>query len=319
VLAKSHRGFTLVELLVVIAIIGVLVALLLPAVQAAREAARRTQCGNQVKQIALAMHNYHDSFGSLPSGGISANTMSATNWCTGGGGSSALGYSQAAWTALILPYLEASALYESINFKATFISIADRGHDGGPNDAAWNLPMPMYQCPSDPNSGAQVNNLNYFGVQGGGTSSDAACKNSAGNRYWMTNGMIFHNSEMRFANATDGTSNTYLIGETKYQSLKAGNPSQHYGWASSDWPYGTYGSPSTVAGAVLSINSQPSYSEPGAGAHTFDVQTRLFGSRHPGGCFMGFADGSVSFAQETMNLSVHQQLGNRSNGLPLSR
>src|SRR3954447_15007821 len=104
---RSRRGFTLIELLVVIAIIGVLIALLLPAVQAAREAARRAQCTNNLKQIALAMHNYHDTVGSFPPGGISGGDPNG--WWSGGWWP---------WTVFILPAMEQGTLYNAINFSA---------------------------------------------------------------------------------------------------------------------------------------------------------------------------------------------------------
>src|SRR6187401_2953762 len=115
----SLRGFTLVELLVVIAIIGVLVALLLPAVQAAREAARRMRCGNAIKQIALACHNYESAFVTLPPGGIvnyrSGVAVTETNFCTVGDANTF-----APWTVLILPYVEEGNLYNQFDFSKTF-------------------------------------------------------------------------------------------------------------------------------------------------------------------------------------------------------
>lgn len=159
------RGFTLVELLVVIAIIGVLVALLLPAVQAAREAARRTKCVNQMKQLALACHNYHDTLGTLPSGGINVSTIPTTtsNWCSTG----KVEDSRAPWSVLILPFMEDNALYEKFDFGRQFTSTSNLiGY--AQNDALFKLNNPKFQCPSDPNSNRAANNTNYFGVQGGG-------------------------------------------------------------------------------------------------------------------------------------------------------
>ncbi len=311
---RRRLAFTLIELLVVIAIIAVLIALLLPAVQQARESARRTQCKNKMKQMGIALHNYHDTFSVLPGSGYSTNTMTAANWCTGGGSSYAAGYSYAAWTIMLLPYMDGQPQYNLLNFNATFISIGDRGFDNGPNDACWYRQNANFQCPSDPNSTAGVNNTNYYGVQGGGTSADAVCTNSGATRYWMTNGVIFHNSHLRLGDIVDGTSNTFMVGETKYQTLKAGNPSQYQGWASSDWPLATYGAPSIVAGCVLPINSVKPYP---AVPYNYEEHTRLFGSMHTGGCHMLRADGSANFVSENMNLQTYQQMGKRNDGLPL--
>jgi len=160
--------------------------------------------------------------------------------------------------------------------------------------------------------------LNYFGVQGGGADATAAsCTNSAGNRYWMLSGIIYHNSKVRITDVTDGTSNTYLVGETKYMSLRVPNPGQYYGWASSDWPLGTFGSPASVAGAVVAINTLASYTGSGATTHTFDVQTRTFGSNHPGGCFFALADGSVSFVTNGIGIGIYRAMGTRADGLPI--
>jgi len=306
---RHRSGFTLIELLVVIAIIAVLIALLLPAVQQAREAARRSDCKNRMKQIGLALHNYHDTHRVFPPGGVSDVAVTGSNWCMTG-----VGYSKFPWTVQILPYLDEGSRYNSFNPSLNLISIADRGNSA--NDTEWQRPNSKYQCPSDPNSQPGINNNNYFGVQGGGAgSADASCTNTAGNRYWMVNGILYHNSSTRMSHITDGTTNVFLVGETKYQSIKAGNPSQYYGWASSDWPLPTYGSPSQVAGAVVAINSAAHYP---AVNHTFDVQTRTFGSYHEGGCHFTMADGSVHFVSENVDLTIYQQMGKRADGLPIS-
>ena len=302
---RSHvRGFTLIELLVVIAIIAILIALLLPAVQQAREAARRSTCKNKIKQIGLALHNYHDSFLIFPPSGVSSATG---NYCTAGPG-----YSGAPWTVQILPYLDGATRYNQVNFSATFISIADRGFDSGNNDIEWRRPNRNFQCPSDPNSTETVNNNNYYGVQGGGNVGVICTSVSV--RPWMNSGIIFHNGNVRMSRISDGTTNVYLVGETKYQPLTAGNPSQYLGWASSDWPYPTYGAPSNTAGAVLPINS--STTNP-AKSHTFSENNRMFGSNHAGGCHFLMADGSVHFVSENIDLTTYQTLAVRDDGQPV--
>jgi len=143
---RSRRGFTLIELLVVIAIIGVLIALLLPAVQAAREAARRAQCINNLKQLGLGLHNYHDSVGAVPMG------------FAGGGG-----WEQ--WTPVImlLPYIEQKPLFDSINFTGNIGS----GYTGGLNSTAIKSTVSVYQCPSDTDRLTNVQgHINYAGNWG---------------------------------------------------------------------------------------------------------------------------------------------------------
>ncbi len=138
-MSKSRRGFTLIELLVVIAIIAVLIALLLPAVQSAREAARRAQCVNNMKQLGLALHNYHDQSGAFPPGGI-ADESKGSIW--GGAGSNNL----LSWRVMILPQIEGSTLYNAINFmNPTYGS----GVDSGAMYTAWVTVGNVWLCPSD--------------------------------------------------------------------------------------------------------------------------------------------------------------------------
>jgi prepilin-type N-terminal cleavage/methylation domain-containing protein len=130
------RGFTLIELLVVIAIIGVLLALLLPAVQAAREAARRIQCTNNLKQIGLALHNYHDQFGSFPTGGIVSTYDAWSPTSTG-----------LSWRAMILPQMEQATLYNAINLDVR--TDGDPGRDPGAGFTMWVTVLSTWLCPSD--------------------------------------------------------------------------------------------------------------------------------------------------------------------------
>jgi len=140
--SKLQRGFTLVELLVVIAIIGVMVGLLLPAVQAAREAARRMSCSNNLKQIGLALHNYHDTYRGLPPGYINNPPALA--------GPVAGNNSQWAWGAFLLPFMEQSPLFEQLQVGQINLSAALTA--GGPFDktAIVNKPVDAFICPSDP-------------------------------------------------------------------------------------------------------------------------------------------------------------------------
>src|SRR5262245_16793706 len=144
-MARRHaRGFTLIELLVVIAIIGVLIALLLPAVQAAREAARRIQCTNNLKQIGLALHNYHDRFGTFPLGGVNDRSDSFGGW---GGSANAL-----TWRALILPEMELGNVYHALNLNIT-LSVRSGNPDPAAGYTVWVTTMDVWLCPSDGKNG----------------------------------------------------------------------------------------------------------------------------------------------------------------------
>ncbi|MEX1039411.1 MAG: DUF1559 domain-containing protein [Pirellulaceae bacterium] len=190
---SQSRGFTLVELLVVIAIIGVLVALLLPAVQQAREAARRMQCTNQLKQIALAIHNQHDTYGKFPAG-----YNPDTGW---------------AWGTMLLPQLEQGAIYDQLAPEDRIMDMEDAVIRG-----LVQTRLAAYICPSD--SAEELNaqtapygadrklaTANYLGIMGSQTvqaSSDVG------------NGTMFQKSKVRFGDIIDGTSNTFLLGERDY-------------------------------------------------------------------------------------------------------
>ena len=192
----ARPAFTLVELLVVIAIIGILVALLLPAVQAAREAARRAQCGNHLRQWGLAMHNYHDTFGAFP-------MTNAQNFLP-----NVQGFSP---QARLLPFVEQINLQQTLDFSQPAFT--------GP----WNalVPNPLFAdtiatpfailyCPSDP---AQKTNVGAGGSEYAGINYMASFGSGTGTKYalrWRTDGVVYENSGARFADITDGTSNTVL-------------------------------------------------------------------------------------------------------------
>jgi prepilin-type N-terminal cleavage/methylation domain-containing protein/prepilin-type processing-associated H-X9-DG protein len=208
---QSHRGFTLIELLVVIAIIAVLIALLLPAVQAAREAARRAQCSNNMKQIGLAMHNYHTGIGSFPSN---------SNQTTGGGGSYGAPY-QATWgtwsaAAMMLPYLEQAPLYNAANFS--WVSGWALGYTI--NSTVTNTTINGFICPSDGMSPIAITPSKIAANDGANNNYFASLGTST--QYWMPdttgvftygNGGIIPGKTYGIQNIFDGTSNTIAYGE----------------------------------------------------------------------------------------------------------
>jgi prepilin-type N-terminal cleavage/methylation domain-containing protein len=196
----TRRAFTLVELLVVIAIIGVLVALLLPAVQVAREAARKVQCLNHLKQIGLGLHNYHDAVRAFPIGNVSK-----TSWTC---------------QTLLLPYLEQGALYSQVDFRAVdcFEANVKAGGKGVPSIA-----LPVFVCPSDARAGEVWSQPawgtyapgNYFGVMG--TSPTA------------NDGLLYRDSVTTMSDVTDGASATIIMGE------RANVSDLLYGWWACGW------------------------------------------------------------------------------------
>ncbi len=315
---QRGRGFTLVELLVVIAIIGVLVALLLPAVQAAREAARRISCTNKLKQFALAMHNHHDSYTKFPPA-FSSVVHNVTS-------SKGLEISQVAgqgapWSVRILPYMEQDNRYDTFDITGGFTG---RYSEGGANRDAIYQVNTAFHCPSNPNAGPDSVQTSYVCVAGGGTEAEAyatASSSCCTARIFYNNGVTYINSESTFGDITDGSSNVFLIAETRYQATQAGAGTQYPSWAGTTRAGGGSGggghcctSSVTMGAAVDGINS--SDYDP---ATSFRVEPvmRGFGSHHPGGCQIAMADGSVHFFTETMDINTYRDLAARGDGLPV--
>lgn len=299
-----HRqsGFTLVELLVVIAIIGLLIALLLPAVQAAREAARRTECSNNLKQIGLAIHMYHDGHRTLPAG-WAAYTQDGRQPVVNG----TPGW---AWGAVILPYLEQMGLYQGgINLKLPIYDPA--------NAQAIQAYLPVYRCPSDINSnekvfeahklhegqegeeehgGSEYDELllarsNYVGSFG--TTNVHMCEDLPVGLRCEGNGAFFHNSFLPLAAFTDGTSQTFLAGE---RTVALG-----YATWCGVLPGGACAPAAVLASAEFSPNLRQAH------AHNFS-------SQHPQGANFLFGDGSVRMISQTIDLNVFKALATRSGG-----
>jgi prepilin-type N-terminal cleavage/methylation domain-containing protein/prepilin-type processing-associated H-X9-DG protein len=204
----KRQGFTLVELLVVIAVIGVLVSLLLPAVQMAREAARRTQCANNLRQIGLAVHLYHDALGRFPSGYVGDPHHPSRDAATLDGPP---GW---AWGALLLPYLEANNLHDQLRF--TLPAWAPE------NAVAVRTRLPVFLCPSASNSDQPVTVRSRDGATLAVFERSTYVANAGHEEPWgepladwhsMANGPLYRNSDVRAATVLDGLSNTVFLGE----------------------------------------------------------------------------------------------------------
>ena len=298
---NRRPAFTLIELLVAIAIIALLIGLLLPAVQMAREAARRAQCVNNLKQLGLALENYHDVVGAFPMG------YAAGPKFTDGANDTTPGWG---WGTMILVQLEQPALFHSANF-------------GLPVEAAQNTTvggslLATYLCPSDPTSGpfgvtsasgnalATLAPTSYAACVGDDATDAATGLNNDG----LGSGIMFRNSRIRVADIIDGTSNTILVGERA--------------WSNSQgvWP----GAVNTAVTRRGPLNRCPNTGAPYYPAATL-VQAHChllntnsdpdgglddFSSRHPGGANFAFADGSVRFLKE-----VTQDVGTDPKGNPV--
>ncbi len=332
----SIRGaFTLIELLVVIGIIGVLVGLLLPAVQAAREAARRMQCSNNVKQIGLAMHNYESTFKMLPSAG-------STGGDTAGTFASVTAFSV---QARILPYLEQGGLSDQIDFGDPVLQFSPFGF----KNPAAKLVVPTYMCPSEPGGplgqvfSDRVAGTSYTANTGTGIS--VAGQKEYYDPAFPTDGLFWFGSDMRFAGIMDGLSNTLLFAESKL-----GSDTTLSGVAFTDLPKSLNVAASLSAGRAR-IGTAPGGVSPmfteadirgsmawqgdrgfpwiwGQASSTlvnsylppnselpdaFSHNRGWYASRsyHVGGVTVGLADGSVQFISESIELNLWRSLSTR--------
>ncbi len=302
-MTRHHkRGFTLVELLVVIAIIGILIALLLPAVQAAREAARRMQCSNNMKQLGLAAHNYMSAHGHFPPG---AYWLHENIGAPGG------------LLVVLLPYIESGALLDNFSFARAAVKY--------PNVEIAEQHIPTYRCPSESGenefdelftaAGGRFVNSNYVGVMGAEeTVSGAHFEEGHCGRYYI-DGVFYPNSEVKARDISDGLANTLAFGERTYQ-LRA--------WASGAYHYGDTTSHVCVYSAKnvrWPINSDSSmlYFRDKGPPFTCVFNDLYFGSRHPGGAQFCFADGSVHFVNETIDFDTYQDMAIRNDGNVLDK
>ncbi len=326
--SPSHQrgGFTLIELLVVIAIIAILVALLLPAVQQAREAARRSSCKNNLKQIVLAMHNYHDVYKTLPAGYIVSEA----------GGGNRFARPQYGWAVAILPFIEQGPLYDALapNSPRGLTNVYSSGNAA--DRALLQSSIDTFQCPSDvaPNplpptvanfgSGAgghpyDVGKSNYLAVTFGNTASIgnlAAVPTAAANQACFTGMTCF-----KFSDITDGLSNVFLVGE------RDGGPTQAFSdGTTSEFFAGTWvGVPraNNFGGTGIHMhlgridNAQRLNRDWWAESGSNTNGGRAFSSLHAGGAQFGMGDGSVRFISQNLSSTTYQNLAMKSDGNPL--
>ena len=346
---RPRRGFTLIELLVVIAIIGVLIALLLPAVQSAREAARRSQCVNNLKQVGLAIHNYESSNGSLPPATILVPPFDGKNWLF-----------ESSWSipARVAPYMELGPMYNSINFSFTYSAPM--------NTTVANLPVKTLLCPSDPGPSidtAQFGNTGYATSSYGYLTGDWYVWSINGAGIGLQNRSAFGPTMVRrWAEFTDGLSNTLMASEgyighiqardcykypnypatmsgpyaipapeasvaalqTEIQncsgSKKFGKPFGHTRWCNGGVYYSgitTAVPPNTkvsVAGSSLSFDWVSA--DENNGGPTFASLSAS--SYHPGGVNALFADGSVKFIKDSISPATWRGLGTVGTGEVIS-
>lgn len=276
-------GFTLVELLVVIAIIGILIALLLPAVQAAREAARRMHCTNNLKQIGLGLQVYHDTFKIFPYG----SGIEGAYW---------------SWSTLMLPHLEQQAVYDMIDFDSPYDAYHER------NNAAMKHFVAAYQCPSAPPNQLVTCCGDIPGEEDTAETNYAAVATIKNVKYAIDpagEGVMYLNSRTKISDITDGTSQTFLVGEIDLDQddpIKTLFPSYCPGgncYIGNHWS--AENRMSTYRG-INESNGEVNYQWPGPN------------SRHPGGAHFSFADGHVSFLNEDIELDLLWALTTRAGG-----
>jgi len=308
---SSRRGFTLIELLVVIAIIAILIALLLPAVQQAREAARRTQCKNNLKQIGLALHNYHDTHSVFPCGVFAGLDYSAT----GGRGMRGSG-----WFHQILPYIDQAGVYNGL------APMMSSGPPVGNDNEIYRAPQelrrmrhPAFMCPSDPNSGSIIGPAHADGFQG----NYVMCMGSTtlptyGAHTTPLNGLFFFQSATRIRDCTDGTSNTMMGSEglSRGSGLEYGGAGQYWNGYWGGPLFSAAQNPNTpVADRIHTCRTTtyphaPCVTVGGTGT-TPGVYAR---SMHEGGVHVLMGDGATRFVSENIALVTWQGLATRSNG-----
>ena len=292
------RGFTLIELLVVIAIIAVLIALLLPAVQQAREAARRTQCRNNLKQLGLALHNYHDAHNVFPPACIRGLPGSSANIENCG-----------TWLIYIMPYIDQTNLYNTFNFP--FVGgTYGLGSYGTSNMSVVNTPMPAFTCPSDPdasvknfgtwfcstspNSNGDYATTNYAGM----THSTLRIGTEAGGSFprFDFDGILGNRGRYGIRDVQDGTSNTMIMAEV--------SNSPTTGWL--------WGWDGALTDARLTPNASGTWPTDGTFTNSREtVNAQTASSYHEGVIHVGMADGATRFVSENIDINLYRSLVTR--------
>jgi prepilin-type N-terminal cleavage/methylation domain-containing protein/prepilin-type processing-associated H-X9-DG protein len=333
-LERKRKAFTLVELLVVIAIIGVLVALLLPAVQSAREAARRSQCTNNLKQIGLGVHNYESSTKEIPynrySGGYGLPSEPWGDDQVGESGDPApcMAWS---WLASILPHIEQGAVFSSGGIPKTSMETS----------TAMGVVIPAFQCPSDElqnnNSLVRVNTYyirgvrqigltNYDGVMGAQSDVPIFVNDNVEapgqNEPWFNGNGVMRifawQDPLGFRNVEDGTSRTFMAGEQAFELSRAacGDLGKCYGLGYS-WAHSIEASATAAVQPNFAVPGQPSL-DPSVEATPYRSQFG-FNSMHPGGLHFVYVDGSVHFVNQDIELGVYHAMATIKGGETLDQ
>jgi len=312
----KRRGFTLIELLVVIAIIAVLIALLLPAVQQAREAARRSQCKNNLKQWGLALHNYHDTHRTFPMGAMGL-----------GGTSNNFGFQ-----VMLLPFIDQAPLYNQFNFNVSYTDITTPASSTGKaNYYLVTQRFPLLFCPSARTSDqgyslsvggttVQASTVHYYGVAGAyGTNPMTGSlypghvgTTTGAHGGFSINGIMGVNRNTSMRDVTDGTSNTLVVGESS-DSVESG--------LGSSWRAWTQGASGGTGGAAFYSckNVVNPIGESGYFTGSGDTAMRYFnnvrfGSQHTGGAQFLMADGSVRFISTNIDMGVYRSAATMGSG-----